>query len=87
MTLVSACASNCKADTEVTIVGLVMAVKIAVDKEPVEPVQSCAAADSDHDEKVSMDEIRDAVENALKGCGSGASRETAASPGPYQMRP
>lgn len=62
-----ACPGDCGGNGEVTIDELLLAVRIAL---ALEPLQACAAADSDADGIVRIDDLIRAVRSGLQGCES-----------------
>ncbi len=61
----AACVGDCASTGSVTAADLITAVNIALG---TESPSACTTADRNHDGQVTVDEITDAVDNALVGC-------------------
>lgn len=64
----SPCVGDCGDDRIVSVVDLVRGVRIA---RHLDGLASCSAFDADHDGEVDAEELRQAIENDLRGCSAG----------------
>jgi hypothetical protein len=64
------CVGDCRGTGAVSVIDVVTGVNVALGRDALEV---CAALDANGDGKVSVDELQQAVANALNGCGPGLS--------------